>query len=256
MGSPVTGSYYKSSRTLKLLKSNLKKPHVDQDPLNLGSQAATTTDASSTSNANTHDDQSTSQRRGKRRSFSAYSYRSDLDACQFLRQVDGRVSRSAYITSKLTGWTGCFQLFNSLNDTYFMPSGEVFSIPFSTTIWDCCPQMTMSGLDCMWLCQYGYGVLTHPRNKQHIAFVLAFGGLCPASDVVNAVLASQEGVRKKILDIGKKETREMSYLLIFIMQGLVQEHGGRLPKCYLLFFPHSAFTGHSTWLRNFHTLIQ
>jgi hypothetical protein len=41
------------------------------------------------------------------------------------------------------------------------------------------------------------------RNKQHMAFVLALGGLYPTPQIVNAVLAPEEGVQKRILDLGK-----------------------------------------------------
>jgi hypothetical protein len=41
-----------------------------------------------------------------------------------------------------------------------------------------------------------------PSNKQHIAVVLGLGALYPARDVVRAVLAPEDGVTKKILDLG------------------------------------------------------
>lgn len=46
-------------------------------------------------------------------------------------------------------------------------------------------------------------VLIIARNKQHVATILALGGLYPAPDIVGAILAPQEGERKRILDLGK-----------------------------------------------------
>lgn len=40
-----------------------------------------------------------------------------------------------------------------------------------------------------------------------MAIILALGGLTPASEVVNAVLAREDGVEKRILDLGKAVAR-------------------------------------------------
>lgn len=40
------------------------------------------------------------------------------------------------------------------------------------------------------------------RNKQHVALILALGGLYPARKVVQAALAPQDGVERRILDLG------------------------------------------------------
>jgi hypothetical protein len=40
------------------------------------------------------------------------------------------------------------------------------------------------------------------RDKQHIGVVLGLGGLFPAKEVVQAVLAPQDGQTKAILDLG------------------------------------------------------
>jgi hypothetical protein len=45
--------------------------------------------------------------------------------------------------------------------------------------------------------------LTFRRDKQHRAITLGLGGLYPAPEVVRAVLAPQDGVTKKILDLGE-----------------------------------------------------
>jgi hypothetical protein len=41
------------------------------------------------------------------------------------------------------------------------------------------------------------------QHKQRTIIVLALGGLYPAPQIVNAVLAPEEGVQKRILDLGK-----------------------------------------------------
>jgi hypothetical protein len=42
------------------------------------------------------------------------------------------------------------------------------------------------------------------RDKQHRAIKLGMGGLYPAPEVVRAILAPQEGVTKRIVDLGKR----------------------------------------------------
>ncbi|KAG8835203.1 hypothetical protein FRB91_001163 [Serendipita sp. 411] len=59
--------------------------------------------------------------------------------------------------------------FNALNDTYFLPSDDD----------------------------------EHARlNKQHTAITLGLGGLYPAPEVVNSILANREGDSPKVLDLG------------------------------------------------------
>jgi hypothetical protein len=45
--------------------------------------------------------------------------------------------------------------------------------------------------------------LTFVRDKQHRAITLGLGGLYPAPEAVRAVLAPQDGLTKKILDLGE-----------------------------------------------------
>jgi hypothetical protein len=64
-------------------------------------------------------------------------------------------------------------------------------------------QTKMNGLGCERVRDGRRQTLIVHRNKQHMALLLAVGGLYPAPNVVNAVLASEEGVQKRILDLGK-----------------------------------------------------
>jgi hypothetical protein len=50
-----------------------------------------------------------------------------------------------------------------------------------------------------------HGDLTFYRDKQHRAITLGLDGLYPAQEVVRAVLAPQDGVAKKILDLGEHD---------------------------------------------------
>lgn len=44
---------------------------------------------------------------------------------------------------------------------------------------------------------------TFLRDKQHMAIKLGLDGLFPAPEVVYAILAPQEGVKKRIVDLGE-----------------------------------------------------
>lgn len=46
-------------------------------------------------------------------------------------------------------------------------------------------------------------ILKARSNTQHKAFALGMGGLYPEREVVQAILAPQEGVVKRIVDLGK-----------------------------------------------------
>jgi hypothetical protein len=46
--------------------------------------------------------------------------------------------------------------------------------------------------------------LISDRDKQHSAITLALGGLYPAPEVVHAILSPQDGIQKKILDLGER----------------------------------------------------
>jgi hypothetical protein len=46
-----------------------------------------------------------------------------------------------------------------------------------------------------------------------MAVILALGGLCPAPEMVNAVLAPEEGVQKRILDLGTCTTNSFVELM-------------------------------------------
>jgi hypothetical protein len=81
-----------------------QRQQIDQDALNLGSQSAATTVATSTHHSLSHirqapgANQSTGQSisedgNDKNSMVSAYSYRSDVDALRLLRRVDGRVRK-------------------------------------------------------------------------------------------------------------------------------------------------------------------
>jgi len=45
--------------------------------------------------------------------------------------------------------------------------------------------------------------LISDRDKQHRAITLALGGLYPAPEVVHAILAPENGIKKRILDLGE-----------------------------------------------------
>ena len=65
--------------------------------------------------------------------------------------------------------------------------------------------MTMSGHDCKATLPNEASVtcfILH-RNKQHTAIVLGLGGLFPDPETVQAILAPEEGEKKRILDIGR-----------------------------------------------------
>jgi hypothetical protein len=65
--------------------------------------------------------------------------------------------------------------------------------------------MTMSGHDCKAIITNEASVtsfLPH-RNKQHTAIVLGLGGLYPEPETVQALLAPNDGEKKRILDLGR-----------------------------------------------------
>jgi len=43
----------------------------------------------------------------------------------------------------------------------------------------------------------------HDRDTQHRVFVLGLGGLYPVPEVIRAILAPQDGLTKKIIDLGE-----------------------------------------------------
>jgi hypothetical protein len=60
----------------------------------------------------------------------------------------------------------------------------------------------------------------HSSNKQHEVFKIAFGGLYPAADTVEAVLAEDAGHNtgpKRILDVGKYSFPIIELILILIL---------------------------------------
>lgn len=99
--SQPTNSFCQEMGTTETTRPRLERPKVDQLALNFGFRSAeTTTDTSSSShfhtsqssvaedeNANTNDRDS------------VYTYRSDLDASRYLRQVSGRVSMLVNLVS-------------------------------------------------------------------------------------------------------------------------------------------------------------
>jgi hypothetical protein len=109
----------------------LKMPKVDQAALNLGSQA-TTNDTRSYSNMTPSRGQAQEQSRDDgRSSISTHSYRSDMDASRLLQQIQGRVrlslnliSSSIIVCTLTINRFGYSQVFNTMNETYFLPSGK------------------------------------------------------------------------------------------------------------------------------------
>jgi hypothetical protein len=51
--------------------------------------------------------------------------------------------------------------------------------------------------------QRGLIKLISSRDKQHIAISLSLGGLFPAPEVVREILAPQDGIAKRIVDLGE-----------------------------------------------------
>ncbi|KAG8757019.1 hypothetical protein FRC14_002450 [Serendipita sp. 396] len=102
---------------------------------------------------------------GKSR-ISTYSYRSERDATQLVQEVDGRI-------------------INALCEQYYLPTGMFAQIPSPLAIDPVLDDQEWNRLD-----------------KQHIAIVLGLGGLYPAQEEVQAILAPQDGETKRILDLG------------------------------------------------------
>lgn len=118
---------------------------------------------------------------------SLYSYHSHIDVVKFVKHVDGRT-------------------YNSQNDSYFFPTGELLLLGWSLTAdWD------LDVIDSTeWVRLYADfllgdhdGSLSNNRNKQHAIFLLGMSGLYPNPKVVQAALTPVEGETRRILDLGE-----------------------------------------------------
>lgn len=102
---------------------------------------------------------------------------------------------------------------NSFHDTYFMPPGiSVPSRRLSFHIWG-----RWGGMEPLVShIAYAFDSQSHwdARNKQHMAFQLALGGLHPSPQTVQAILSPRDGRAKAILDVGTYIYRTIYHILI------------------------------------------
>jgi hypothetical protein len=76
--------------------------------------------------------------------------------------------------------------------------------PAQVSVTDLRSQMRMSGNACEAALanQASRNAPSPRRNKQHTAIVLGLGGLFPDPETVQAILAPEDGEKKRILDLG------------------------------------------------------
>lgn len=148
----------------------------NQPPLNFSTDGSTIDDLISCDTRSSHG--------------SVFSYRSDRDINNFIREVNGR-------------------RFNNHNITYFLPSG--------TSSVECTAQLSSAQLtrfrsDRRHRIQQTVRVrdyTSHIRSpdpassdKQHLMAMLAVGDIYPCPELISEILKPEPGVQKSILDLG------------------------------------------------------